>query len=38
VVSRLTGLTPAELQAVRAYEEGSRGRRTVLQAIDRLLG
>jgi len=38
VVSRLTGLTPAELQAVRAYEEGSRGRRTVLVAIDRLLG
>jgi len=38
VVSRLTGLTPAELQAVRAYEEGSRARRTVLVAIDRLLG
>ena len=37
VVSRLTGLTPAELQAVRSYEERSRGRRTVLLAIDRLL-
>lgn len=38
VVSRLTGLTPAELGAVRAYEEASRGRRTILLAIDRLLG
>jgi len=38
VVSRLTGLTPAELAAVRAYEEASRGRRTVLLAIERLLG
>lgn len=38
VVSRLTGLTPDELRSVRAYEEGSRGRRTVLLAIDRLLG
>jgi hypothetical protein len=38
VVSRLTGLTPDELGAVRAYEEGSRGRRTVLLAIERLLG
>lgn len=38
VVSRLTGLTPRELQAVRSYEERSRGRRTVLLAIDRLLG
>jgi hypothetical protein len=38
VVSRLTGLTPDELQAVRSYEEGSRGRRTVLLAIDRILG
>ena len=37
VVSRLTGLTQAELQAVRAYEEASRGRRTVLLAIDRLM-
>jgi hypothetical protein len=38
VVSRLTGLTPAELQAVRSYEEANRARRTVLLAIDRLLG
>ena len=37
VVSRLTGLRPDELRAVRSYEEGSRGRRTVLLAIDRLL-
>jgi hypothetical protein len=37
VVSRLTGLTPDELRAVRAYEEASRGRRTILLAIDRLL-
>ena len=37
VVSRLTGLTPDELRAVRSYEEGSRGRRTVIAAIDRLL-
>ncbi|HEV7536445.1 MAG TPA: hypothetical protein VGP90_12470 [Acidimicrobiia bacterium] len=38
VVSRLTGLTPDELRAVRGYEEASRGRRTILLAIDRLLG
>lgn len=38
VVSRLAGLTPDELQAVRSYEEGGRGRRTVLAAIDRILG
>jgi hypothetical protein len=38
VVSRLTGLSPEELRAVRSYEEASRGRRTVLVAIDRLLG
>lgn len=37
VVSRLRGLTPEELRAIRSYEDGSRGRRTVLQAIDRLL-
>jgi hypothetical protein len=37
VVSRLTGLSPEELRAVRSYEEGSRGRRTVTLAIDRLL-
>jgi len=38
VVSRLTGLTPDELRAVQTYEEASRGRRTVLLAIERLLG
>jgi len=37
VVSRLSGLTTEELRAIRSYEEGSRGRRTVLVAIDRLL-
>lgn len=37
VVSRLSGLTPEELRAIRSYEVGSRGRRTVLLAIDRLL-
>ena len=37
VVSRLTGLTPEELRSIRSYEDGSRGRRTVIAAIDRLL-
>ena len=37
VVSRLSGLTPDELRAIRSYEEGGRGRRTVLVAIGRLL-
>jgi hypothetical protein len=37
VVSRLTGLTAEELRSVRSYEESSRGRRTVILAIDRLL-
>lgn len=36
VVSRLTGLLPGELEAVRAYEAAGRGRKTVLAAIDRL--
>jgi hypothetical protein len=36
VVQRLTGLTPEELETVRAYEAGGRGRKTVLNAIDRL--
>ena len=36
VVQRLNGLTPAELAAVRAYEAGGRGRKTVLGAVDRL--
>ncbi|MCA1843959.1 MAG: hypothetical protein LC792_12405 [Actinobacteria bacterium] len=37
VVSRLKGLTPEELRAIRSYEEGTRGRRTVILGIDRLL-
>ena len=37
VVSRLSGLAVEELGAIRSYEESSRGRRTVLLAIDRLL-
>jgi hypothetical protein len=37
VVSRLSGLSPEELRAIRSYEEGSRGRRSVLVALDRLL-
>lgn len=36
VVSRLSGLTPGELEAVAAYEAGGRARKTVLGAIDRL--
>lgn len=36
VVSRLSGLTPAELEAVAAYEAAGRARKTVLAAIDRL--
>jgi hypothetical protein len=36
VVQRLTGLGPEELEAVRAYEESGRARKTVLTAIDRL--
>ncbi len=36
VVSRLSGLTPDELEAVAAYEAGGRARKTVLGAIDRL--
>jgi hypothetical protein len=38
VVPRLEGLTPAELDAVRAYEVATRGRKTVLTRIDQLLG
>ena len=33
VVSRLEALTPAELEAVRRYEQAHRGRRTVLGKI-----
>jgi hypothetical protein len=36
VVSRLSGLTPGELDAVAAYEAAGRARKTVLGAIDRL--
>jgi hypothetical protein len=38
VVPRLEGLTPAELEAVRAYEVATRGRKTVLTRIDQLRG
>lgn len=38
VVPRLEGLTPAELDAVGAYERATRGRKTVLTRIDQLLG
>ena len=38
VVPRLEGLSPEELQAIRAYEEGTRARKTVLTRIDQLLG
>jgi hypothetical protein len=36
VVSRLSGLTAAELEAVATYEAAGRARKTVLGAIDRL--
>lgn len=36
VVSRLSGLTPGELDAVAGYEAAGRARKTVLGAIDRL--
>lgn len=38
VVPRLEGLSPEELEAVRAYEEAHRARKTVLTRIDQLLG
>lgn len=38
VVPRLEGLTPGELDAVRAYEVATRGRKTVLTRIDQLRG
>ncbi|MGI8983052.1 MAG: hypothetical protein ACR2HM_00720 [Acidimicrobiales bacterium] len=38
VVPRLEGLTPAELDAVGAYEQATRGRKTVLTRIDQLRG
>lgn len=36
VVARLGDLTPAELDLVRRYEEGTRRRRTILGRIDQL--
>jgi len=38
VVPRLTGLSPEELEAVRAYEADHRGRRTILNRIAQLQG
>lgn len=36
VVQRLAGLSPDELEAVRAYEEAGRGRKTILNKVDQL--
>lgn len=36
VVNRLAGLAPAELEAVRSYEAGNRGRKTILSKIAQL--
>ena len=36
VVQRLAGLSAGELEAVRAYEEATRGRRTILSKISQL--
>lgn len=36
VVTRLEGLTPAELEAVRAYETANRGRKTILNKVAQL--
>jgi hypothetical protein len=38
VVPRLEGLSPTELDAVRAYEVATRARKTVLTRIDQLRG
>jgi len=38
VVQRLDGLSVAELEAVRAYEAASRGRRTILSKVAQLQG
>jgi hypothetical protein len=38
VVTRLDGLTPAELEAVRAYESAHRGRKTILNKVAQLQG
>jgi hypothetical protein len=37
VVQRLTGLSAAELEAVRAYEAAHRGRKTILHRAEQLL-
>ena len=37
VVQRLAGLTPPELEAVRAYEAAHRGRKTILHRAEQLL-
>ena len=36
VIERLSGLSPAELDEIRAYEVAGRGRRTILTRIDQL--
>lgn len=36
VVPRLAGLSPAELEAVRAYETAHRGRKTILNKVSQL--
>jgi len=36
VVTRLRGLAPGQLEAVRAYEAGTRGRKTILNRIQQL--
>jgi len=38
VVPRLEGLSAGELEAIRAYEEATRARKTVLSRIDQLRG
>ena len=38
VVPRLEGLSAAELEAIRDYEEATRARKTILTRIDQLLG
>jgi hypothetical protein len=38
VIPRLEGLSPDELEAVRAYEAGRRGRKTILNKIAQLQG
>jgi hypothetical protein len=37
VVQRLAGLSQDEVQAVRAYEAATRGRRTIIARADQLL-